>query len=140
MKALNEEEDFSIPMTPMIDIVFQLLIFFLLATTIQKEEVDLQIQLTKGTQGVRGGGEAQTRLIIGVRNDGSYTLGAVAIEWLELRKRVMDAARGKVKPSVQLRADKDAPHGKVAWVYQLCEEIGVNVNEKFSYEEGAGGP
>ena len=51
MKALTEEENFELPMTPMIDIVFQLLIFFLLATTIRQEELDVMVRIPAGKHG-----------------------------------------------------------------------------------------
>ena len=136
MRALNEEDDFNLPMTPMIDIVFQLLIFFLLATTIAEEERDIQINLPAGSQGDLHGPAAGTRLIVGVRKDGGASLGGQPIEWPELRKRLIDAARGQEKPQVFVRGDKEAPHGKVAQVYQICREAGIkNVNEEFRFEK-----
>ena len=134
MKALNEEEDYTIPMTPMIDIVFQLLIFFLLAATVAEEARDLQINLTKGSQGEQRGAQAGARLVVSVRRDGSYTLGGSAIDLKELRRRVLDAGKNKEKPIGTLRPDKDAPHGSGAAIYQLFTEAGIKVNEDFNYQ------
>ena len=141
MKALNEEEDYSIPMTPMIDIVFQLLIFFLLATTIQEEEIDIQINLPQGTQGAPSGAAGGARLVIGVRKDGSVTLSGTPIEWSDLRKRVIDAGRAKDKPQVHIRADHEATHGKIYKVYQICLEAGLTkLNDAGILEGGTPGP
>jgi len=134
VKELNEEENFDLPMTPMIDIVFQMLIFFLLATTIQEEERDLQINLPPGAQGSKQGAAAGTRLSIGVRKDGAYTLGGAVLEFNELRKRLTDAARSKDKPQVSLRGDRQAPYEKIAQVLQLCNETGIDkVNVDFRF-------
>ncbi|MCW8131669.1 MAG: biopolymer transporter ExbD [Planctomycetota bacterium] len=140
MKALLEEENYDVPMTPMIDIVFQLLIFFLLATTIQEEERDLQINLASGSQGSERGSHAGSRLVISIRKDGTYALGGSTIEWTELRKRIIDAGRAKEKPLGTLRPDRDAPHGKVAQVYQLFAEAGIKVFEDFRYQVPAQAP
>ena len=37
----DEDDDFTIPLTPLIDIVFLLLVFFLVATTFLDEQRDL---------------------------------------------------------------------------------------------------
>lgn len=134
MKVLVDEENFDIPMTPMLDIVFQLLIFFLLATTIQEEERDLLINLTSGSMGAEQGAAATTPLVLSVRKDGSYTLGGVVIEWGELRKRLLDAGRGKAKRVGYVRPDKGVAHEKVAQVYQLCAEAGIELHEDFRAE------
>ncbi|MCZ7643708.1 MAG: biopolymer transporter ExbD [Planctomycetota bacterium] len=133
MKSLvSDEEDFSLPMTPMIDIVFLLLIFFLLATTINEEEVDLQVNLPGGTQGSAAGNAAGTRMVISVRSDGVFTLGGAPMAWDELKRRVLDAGRRQEKPRVFLRGDQEAPYGKVAQVLQLCQEAGIEqVNCEF---------
>lgn len=125
MKALNEEEDYSLPMTPMIDIVFQLLIFFLLATTIQSEEIDVQVMLPAGSQGAPQGNPAGTKLVVAVRKDGTPTLGGTPIDWAELRKRLLDAGRAKEKPMVFVRGDESATHGQMFRIYQLCKEAGL---------------
>jgi biopolymer transport protein ExbD len=125
MKALNEEEDFAIPMTPMIDIVFQLLIFFLLASTVAEEERDIKIRLPQGSQGDSRGLSAGSRLMIGVRQDGSVTLGGQALELPELRKRLIDAGRSKEKPGVVIRWDKKAYVEIAAEVLQYCKEAGL---------------
>ncbi len=121
MKALNEEDDeFGLNLTPMIDVVFQLLIFFLLATTITEEERDLRVNLPGGTEGSVQGVAAGSRLVISVRNDGATTLGGVVMDWSELGRRLMEAGRVNDKPNVFLRGDEKAPYGKVAKVLQLC--------------------
>jgi len=125
MRALNEEDDYSIPMTPMIDIVFQLLIFFLLATTIQEEEIDVQVMLPPGSQGSQQGSAAGTKLVVGVRKDGTPTLGGSNIEWDELRRRLMDAGRAQPKPSVYIRGDREALNAHMFKIYQICLEAGL---------------
>jgi biopolymer transport protein ExbD len=141
VQDLLEEEDLSLPMTPMIDIVFQLLIFFLLASTIAEEEVDLQIRLASGDQGAVRGAAAGTHLIIGVRKDGSLTLSGRPIELTELQKKLEAVGRGREKPQVFVRGDRDAPYGRVAQVYQICVRANLpNVAASFLFEPTAPAP
>ena len=135
MKALTDEENFEIPMTPMIDIVFQLLIFFLLATTIQQEELDVSVRIPPGQQGSPTGVSTAKRISISVRKDGAFTFGGQVVGWEDLRKKVFDAAAGGNKPVVTLRGDREAQYGAVAKVLQLCQEAKLeNVNVQFIKE------
>lgn len=132
MKELIEDEDFALPMTPMIDIVFQLLIFFLLATTIQQEELDVMVRIPPGQFGSAKGVAAAKRISISVRRDGTPTFGGQVVTWDDLRRKVFDAAAAQPKPIVSLRGDKEAAFGGVARVIQLCQEAKLeNVNVQF---------
>jgi biopolymer transport protein ExbD len=141
VKELLEEDDVSLPMTPMIDVVFQLLIFFLLATTVAEEELDLQVRLAAGDQGAARAAATGTHLVIGVRKDGSLTLSGMPIDMSELRKRLEAVGRGREKPQVFVRGDRDAPYGRVALVYQVCVKSGLqNVTVPYVMEQGATPP
>jgi biopolymer transport protein ExbD len=136
MKALVEDdEEFSLPFTPMIDIVFLLLIFFLLATTMKQEEIDMQVNLPPGQEGPSRSLLQGLRLVINIRRDGTATLGGQAFEFPELRRRILEAGRQKEKPRVFIRGDQMAPYGKVAEVLQCCQAAGIEkVNCEFRLE------
>jgi biopolymer transport protein ExbD len=141
VKALLDEDEVNVPMTPMIDVVFQLLIFFLLATTVKEEELDLHIRLAAGDQGAARAASAGTHLVIGVRKDGSLTLSGMPIEMADLRKRLEAVGRARQKPQVFVRGDREAPHGRVALVYQVCVRSGLqDVKVPYTFEPGVTGP
>jgi biopolymer transport protein ExbD len=120
VKELTEDEDFSLSMTPMITIVFLVLIFLLLITTTMKVESSPQIRLVSGDQDAPLGATDGAVLNIGVRKDGSVTLSGQEIEVDTLEKRLKEIGKAAVKPRVFVRGDREAPYGKVAQVYQLC--------------------
>src|SRR4051812_37785464 len=135
MKALTEDENFELPMTPMIDIVFQLLIFFLLATTVKEEEMDITVRIPPGQQGAPAGASAARRISISVRKDGAFTFGGQAVNFEDLRKKLLEAGAASTKPVVTLRGDREAAYGAVAKVLQLCQEAKLeNVNVQFIKE------
>lgn len=139
MKALvQEEDDFNLPMTPMIDIVFQLLIFFLLATTITEEELDIQVKLPPTDTGAQRASAAGTRRFINVRKDSSVTLGGAPITWEDLKKKLDEDGKMKDKPKIYLRADASAPHGTVHKVLQLCIKAGLKEVNMPGKQEDAG--
>ena len=128
MKALvQEEDDFALRMTPMIDIVFQLLIFFLLATSIKEEELDIQVNLPSTDTGAQRASAAGTRRFINVRKDSSVTLGGAPIAWDDLKKKLDEDGKAKQKladeafprmtPALLMERD---PDGEVAgWLTKI---------------------
>ncbi|MCX7804519.1 MAG: biopolymer transporter ExbD [Planctomycetota bacterium] len=119
-----DDDDFSLPMTPLIDIVFNLLVFFLLATTIVEEESALHIVLPSGRHGEaadKEGGE----IVLSVDRDGIVVYGGRAVGMEELREILAEAGARKPPPRVVLRGDRDAPYGHVAGVLDMCRGAGL---------------
>ncbi len=73
-----------IPLTPLIDVVFILLVFFMLASSfLDWRAVDLRLAGAAGE--VSAEGEV---LLVGIRADGSYRLNGEAVTLAELEDRV----------------------------------------------------
>jgi biopolymer transport protein ExbD len=125
MRALRDEDEaMDVPMTPLIDIVFLLLIFFLVATTFSRKEVDQQVALPSAE-----GGEADYKhkkvLVLNIRGDGTLVADGRVVE--------MDALRGVIgewhgrnpgRP-IAIRGDEDVAYGVVARVMGVCKALGV---------------
>lgn len=131
-----DNDEFALPLTPMIDIIFLLLIFFLLSTTIINEERNLKIKLPAGTKGAASVKAAGTRLWIGVQKDGGVSLGGQSMSWAELRKRLRDAGARSPKPVVVVRGDRHAAWDAIARVFQLCGEAKIReITTQYRFEE-----
>jgi biopolymer transport protein ExbD len=119
----QSEEPFEIPLTPLVDIIFNLLIFFLVATTFYSEERDLAIKLPEGTQGEALVKESNT-LVINVRDSGVIVVGPTLMTLdqldLELARLVRES-----KPKVEVRGDTNARHGQIMAVMNLCKKHGI---------------
>jgi biopolymer transport protein ExbD len=119
----QSDEPFEIPLTPLVDIIFNLLIFFLVATTFYSEERDLAIRLPEGTQGdalVKEGGT----LVINVRDSGVIVVGTTLMSLDQLDAELARQARER-KPKVEVRGDTDARHGQIMAVMNLCKKHGI---------------
>jgi biopolymer transport protein ExbD len=117
------EEEFDVPMTPLIDIIFILLVFFLVATTFYTEERDLDIQLPEGTE---GGAIAQDDepFIINIRQSGVIVVHneILSMDDLESKlKGLVAADKGKV----EVRGDADCRHRHIMGVMNLCKKTGI---------------
>ena len=115
----------SIEMTPLIDMVFLLLIFFLVATTFQEAEREIRIALPEAE--AAGPLTASLReIVINVTADGAIIVGGRTIEPEALRALVADAVEANPEQKVSVRGDRGVPYGRVAAVLDACKSAGVN--------------
>ena len=119
----QSEESFDVPMTPLIDIIFILIVFFLVATTFYTDERDLKIELPEGTH---GGAIAQDDepYIINIRQSGVIVVRNDIISMDDLEKQLLDlVAAGKDK--VEVRGDAECKHRHIMGVMNLCKKTGI---------------
>ncbi len=126
MKPLwtDEGEDYAIPLTSLVDVVFLLLIFFLLATTFMREERDIKVRLPEAEKGTESG-EPFTQIIINVRGDGTLVILGRIVSQQALSERLKEAVRANPYVPVVIRGDRVTPHGEVVKVLDLCRVCGV---------------
>jgi biopolymer transport protein ExbD len=119
-------DETSIPLAPLVDIVFLLLIFFLVATTYLDEERDLGLVLPRvTTSGGAPGTPKLERVLLNVRADGTVLLGRVPVGREALYSELVAARRANEAVPVVIRGDRSASHGDMASVYALCQRAGV---------------
>lgn len=117
-------------MTPMIDVVFLLLIFFMVTTSLIKEEADLGIQLPTNTP-AQPSAELPSKHVIDIMPDGSVHLNGGLIEsgqnTVVLRSLIATMSKLKaasermgVKTIVIIQADPVSPHYKAVQVLDAC--------------------
>ncbi len=115
----------SIPMTPLIDVVFLLLVFFLVATQFAKEDYELAVQLPSAS-------EAQPlmieprELLINIDEHGEYFVQGRSMSPQEVEEALRQAvADNPVHQSVVIRADRRVPFDYVVAIMNLCERAGA---------------
>ncbi|MFO8026095.1 MAG: biopolymer transporter ExbD [Opitutales bacterium] len=118
-------------LTPMIDVVFLLLIFFMVTTSLIKEEADLGIQLPTNTP-AEASEELPSKHVIEVLPDGSVLLnggqvagggrdtGALRGLISTLTRLKASSERMGVKTIVVIQADPISPHFKAVQVLDAC--------------------
>ena len=134
----------DIDMTPMIDMTFQLITFFMFVMNFSEAEQDERIQLPSSQLAKPVDGVMETPITLQLTNSGSviYAGELVAVRdiggFLEREKSVMlDAGREPSAATVIVRADGRAKTGEVQEIIRLCQEKGF---ERFAlraqYDEG----
>lgn len=121
----GEPEEEGVNLTPMIDMVFLLLIFFLAATTFAKEEeVQMALDLPKAASGARA--ERPRPIVVNIGRDGALTVDGRRVELESLRERLEAAAQGGREQEVVIRGDTQVHFGVVAKALDACRLARLN--------------
>lgn len=126
----SRREDLHIDLTPMIDVVFQLVLFLVLATSIrqpeegeQKDPAGIQVDLPKASAtAVISAGQD---LNVWISGDGSLYLGDAAIQPPALQRAFREAAGRDSGTLVIIKADRGTSHGRVVTVMDLARAEGL---------------
>jgi biopolymer transport protein ExbD len=132
----GEEEPYNL--VPLTDMVFNLLIFFMAATTFAQIEKDLSLQLPAAGR-IRGLSGAPQQLIINVKDDGAMVVSGRTYADDELRGLLSNTAKTEPGRVVLIRADERGIHRYFAGVLRLCNESGIN-EVKVGYLGGGAQP
>jgi biopolymer transport protein ExbD len=116
MPALN--------LTSMIDVLFLLIIFFMVGTRFVEAERQIELKLPQVQQG-KALSAAPERKVINVYPDGAITLDRKTVTLEELSQR-LSAARSQYRGlGVIVRGDGAATFQRVASVLNACKEAGI---------------
>lgn len=122
----NEEESVDVQMTPLIDCVFLLLIFFLVSSQMKKVEKELPIDLPKAdvTLKVKATSDMVT---IGVDKFGKFYINSQPVGAEGLRVALKTAMAENPDRRIRISGDMYAPFRSVVQVMDTCraEEIGI---------------
>jgi biopolymer transport protein ExbD len=115
----HQDEPPSLNLTPMIDVVFLLIIFFMVGTKFTELERKIKLQVPEvGDVGTLT--SAPERKVINVYHDGSITVDRRTVTEL------LTAARQEFQHlGVIIRGDADGPLQNVATVLGACQSAGV---------------
>ena len=119
-------ENPSLDMTPMIDVVFELIIFFVVTLT-QANAKDETVRLEDGKHGIELTPDElpPTHLIVDIARTGRISMCDVTITPAELGRRVRERMRKYGEFPVMIRADYRAKHKAVAEVMNACTQNGI---------------
>ena len=128
------QENPQLDMTPMIDVVFELIIFFVV-TLVEAQKKDETIELEDGKHGIVLVPEelppSHLQIDIGIVQEGPrkgkprISMGDVEISSAEIGRRVKERLKKYKEFPVMVRADFAVPHRAVRQVMDACTEAGV---------------
>jgi biopolymer transport protein ExbD len=124
---LRDEEGAEEPalnLTPMIDVVFQLLIFFMVATTFLDPEREMDVELPEAASGDPVE-EQLDEIVINVLRDGGLVLSGEAVEEQQLYTTLARAAERNPDTPVTIRGDRLVHHESIVGVMDACGAAGL---------------
>lgn len=116
----------TLSLTPLIDVVFLLLIFFLVTSEFEEEERKLNIVLPTATSAVPMTGKPR-EIVIDVDADGQVYLRGTPTDLSELESLLAAAvAKNPTNQSAIIRADRSSSFQPVVSVMDVCNRTGIS--------------
>lgn len=109
-----------IDLAPLVDVVFLLIIFFMLTSTFVRQP-GITVRLPKA---VTSEVLDERNLVISITSEGEIFHNGELITLAELREELQDAA-SQDRP-VLIKADQKSSLGRVVEVWDLCRSIGIS--------------
>ena len=122
----TQDRGFAFNITPLIDVVFLLIIFFLVASHFIRNENVERIELPLASQG-KDDDESSSRLVVTVVPTGDVMLGTTAItpEEFEQHLQILIAKNGLSPTELRIRADRSVVYSKVEPLLLTAARNGV---------------
>lgn len=118
------DEQPTLNLTSMIDVVFLLIIFFMVGTRFGAVESRVNVKVPQVSAAGKSSA-APTKLVINVLGDGQILLDQTPLSLVEMRSRLMAARRASADASVVVRGDAQGAFQHVAGVLAVCREVGI---------------
>jgi biopolymer transport protein ExbD len=120
----KKDDEPNIGIAPLVDIVFLLLIFFMV-TSHYDIAAGVQIKLPKVTKKAAEP-DAQSSIVIIVDKDSNVYLDGDKIDMKTLKTRLTEEVKKRGMLHLVLQADMDVRHGKVVEIMDLAKSAGIN--------------
>ncbi len=124
VRSNGSQMSVSIEMTPIIDMVFLLLIFFLVATTFHQTEREMQIALP-ASQSAGPISATLREIIINVDAEGQIFVSGRKMDAEDLRVVVRDAVAANPQQKVTVRGDRNTAYANIVRVLDICKGNGI---------------
>ena len=110
-------------MSSMTDVVFLLLIFFMIASTLAKQLNTIDIKLPKA----EGKTENRNTVAVTITNAGQFFINDKRISKINLEERLISSLTEMKIPSIVLRTEKKVAIDQVVYVMNIANKNGIKV-------------
>jgi len=126
-RSKESQQQLELNLTPLIDVVFLLLIFFMVSTTFDKQS-QLKIQLPEAVTNHQSN-EKDKKLVVTIGAQGEYFINDKNLlnqSYKTLKIALEQASKGNKDLPVIIRADAKAPYQSVVRVMDVASQLGLN--------------
>ena len=127
MRIRNKDSDQGDPIniSSMIDVMFILIIFFLVTTTFKEEEVDHLVKLPVESRNQSLTQTAGNLIKVNIRDNGAMVVMGQRVTEEELTKWMKEEVEKKPELKVVIRCDKESKPLYLANVMSICRVVNV---------------
>jgi biopolymer transport protein ExbD len=125
IKATESDSNELINISSMLDVMFILIIFFLVTTTFKEEEIDHMVKLPVDARNQSLTQSTGNLLKINVRKSGAYVVLGKQVTEEQITSLMDNEVKKKPDLKVLIRCDQDAKHLYVGNLMSICRHVGV---------------
>ncbi len=125
LKIHQHDELPTLNLTSMIDVLFLLIIFFMVATKFDEMERTIEVAVPEVAQAGESTPPSEP-LIVTVEANGEVALDGATVSFAELTARLAAARTALTEPSVIIRGDAECAFQQVASALAACKEAGIS--------------
>lgn len=117
-----QQQDTAFQMAPMVDVVFLLLLFFMVASVFAQWETKIGIEVPTA-----GSAEARTpmEILINIDKEGDFYVNGIKLSAFRLEGNLKRLSRTKAGQPVIIRADKQTDYEHVISVLDMCRRADI---------------
>lgn len=116
----------SFNMTPMIDVVFLLIIFFLVSSHLAQRENRIELDLPTAVRGQDDVPNDAKRVTVNVTSDGRMLISGRVIQATKLTQLFVDVADGRSEEvEIRIRGDRAVTYDKVSPIMKSAVDAGI---------------
>jgi biopolymer transport protein ExbD len=125
LKVTKDDEMPALNLTSMIDVLFLLIIFFMVATKFDEMERNIEVAVPEVKQAGESTPPAQS-FVVTVLADGQVELDGSPMPLEQLTSKLAAARTPLTEPTVVIRGDAKCPFQHVASVLSACQQAGIS--------------
>jgi biopolymer transport protein ExbD len=110
-------------MSSMTDIVFLLLIFFMIASTLAKNLDTIEVKLPQA----QGKTENRNNVSVTINNRSQFFLDSKQISKSRIESELINRLKGSEAPSIVLRAEEKVPIDQVVYIMNIANQNSIKV-------------
>lgn len=121
-RGKNLIDSAAVDLTPLIDVTFQLLIFFLLTATFNTDAA-FKVKLPKASASEPA--TESKSIVVEISEDGRFEIDRKVVDGAELQTRLCMAAKESQISTVNIKADQNTKHEKVVQAMDVAKACGI---------------
>lgn len=122
LNKIKNEEELSVNITSMIDVIFILLVFFMVSTQFKKSSLPLELPTTEESVSSE---EDNSIKILSVNNE-SIELDQEEISLAELEEKLSELYEANPQIAISLECDKNVPFERVVQILSKIQNAGIS--------------